>query len=185
MSGTWKSFTPADRTEVQRAFDALSTLDSLRFPPAAEEARPKAVGFSELYALAMDRDGEIGEEMRAAIAADARLGRDLHRLLSKAALYRLPPLAAASSGAIAERKGEDFSIFLHPSRAEPSQVYVLIELENTARDTPETLFICEGGGCYFKLALPKAQGRRIQVLAEVDSDLVRALQNADSEVFLR
>lgn len=185
MSGTWKSFTPAKQLEVRQAFDALSTLDSLRAPLEADAARPKAVSFSELYALAMDREGEIGEEMRKAIAADARLSKDLHRLLSKAALYRLPRLAAASSGAIAERKGEGFQITLHPSRAEPSQVYVLIELEKTARETPETLFICEGGGCYFKLALPAAQGRRIQVLAEVESDLVRALQNADSEVFLR
>ncbi len=185
MTGTWKSFTLAERLQVLQAFDARCTLDSLRCPPEAQATSATRVGFSKLYALAMDPEREIGEEMREALAADPKLRKDLHRLLSKAALYRLPPMAAASSGPIAERKGEGFAITLHPSRAEPSQVYVLIELEETRRDTPEMLFICAGGGCYFKLALPEAQGRRIQVLAEMESDLVRALQNAESEVFLR
>jgi len=185
MTGTWKSFTPAEQIQVRQAFDALSTLDGLRSPPEPQAARAEPMSFSKLYALAMDPEREIGEEMREALAADPRLRKDLHRLLSKAALYRLPPLAAASSGPIAERGGEGFAITLHPSRAEPSQVYVLIELEETRRDTPEMLFVCAGGGCYFKLALPEAQGRRIQVLAEMESELVRALQNAESEVFLR
>ena len=184
MTGTWSALTADEKELVRQAFDALHALDDVR-SGAADDASQRRIGFSDLYALATDPDRAMTGDVRRALAADPDLSEDLHRLLAKTAAYRLAPCAAASTGPVFKREGSGFSVSLHPSRAEPSQVYVIIDVADTSLGVPSTLFVCEGRGCFFKFPLPESQGRSIQVLAESESDLVRALRSPGSEVFLR
>ena len=99
--------------------------------------------------------------------------------------FRCPRSAAAGTKALENRQGQGFAIRLRPSRAEPSQVYVMIELLDPGAEAPKALFIARHPKGLLKQALPEARGGMVQLLAEVESDLIRALRDPGSEVFLR
>ena len=61
----------------------------------------------------------------------------------------------------------------------------MVELLDQSRETPKTLFIARHQDALLKHALPDARGGTVQLLAESDSDLIRALRDPRSEVFLR
>ena len=185
MTGNWRGLTAGQKRLAESVFDALCTLDDVQSPEAEGENAPRRFGFSDLYTLADDPDCPMTDEMRLALEADETLSEGMRHLLAKTAAYRLPPCAAASSGSVLEREGVGFSVRLHPSRAETSQYYVIIEVAEALLCGPRTLFVCEGRGGFLKFPLPEWQGGSIQVLAEAESDLVRALRSPGSEVFLR
>ena len=180
MTGTWKTLTQHQRALAECAFDALSTLDAI-----ATEARDRAsgerlVGFADIYAYVNEPDRPMNARLSKALEADTRLRDDLLRLLSKTAGYRCPRSAAAGTKALESRHGQGFTIRLRPSRAEPSQVYVVIELLDRAAVTPKALFVAEHQEGLLKHALPEARGGTVQLLAETESDLIRALQDTSS-----
>ena len=92
--------------------------------------------------------------------------------------------AAAGTKALESRDGHGFTIRLRPSRAEPSQLYVVIELLDHIADTPKALFVAQHPKGLLKHDLPEARGGTVQLLVETESDLVRILQDPGSEVFL-
>ncbi|MEQ9643476.1 MAG: hypothetical protein RIM84_25885 [Alphaproteobacteria bacterium] len=171
--------TAATEPLAAAAFQAL--LDE-RALLAAETARP-VIAPSRLYAYAAgvnDADAEV----EAALAADPRLAADFARMLGRAATWRLPRLAAASSGENLVRSGENCRIELRRSEAEPSQIYLIIEL--AAPETlPTRLFAAREGGQVVSADLPAARDGVIQLLAGADTPLVAALRDVGAEVFLR
>ena len=185
MTGTWKSFTQDRRALAEQAFDALSTLDEITAAMRARETGERQVGFGDVYAYVNEPGRPMSARLRKALEADARLRDDLVRLLAKTAGYRCPRSAAAGTKVLESRHGQGFTIRLRPSRAEPSQVYVVIELLDPAAEVPRSLFIAEQQDGLLKQALPEARGGTVQLLAETESDLIRALRNPRSEVFLR
>ncbi len=181
---TWKTLNGAQKAAAGQVFDALSTLDALTAKDeTASEA--KGVGFSELYAFATDPQRAMDNRLRTALSGNADLRRDMDRILDKTALYHFPLVAAASSGEVEERDGEGFKIKLRTSRAESSQTYVMIELDETNTSRPSTLFVRNSENDYEKYPLPELQGGVIQLLVESDSDLVKALRDVHTEVFIR
>ena len=118
-----------------------------------------------------------------ALAESPALRADLRRLLGKTAARRLPRLAAASSGPLSARDGEGCRIRFEASRAEPSQVYVIIELQDEEAPAPRSLIVCDDSGSR-KFALPPPHNGTVQVLVERDSDLIGALSDLGSEVYL-
>lgn len=185
MTGTWKTFTQHQKTLAECAFDALSTLDAMAATERARAIGERRVGFADIYAYVNEPECPMNARLAQALEADARLRNDLLRLLSKTAGYRCPRSAAAGTRALESRHGQGFTIRLRPSRAEPSQVYVVIELLDRAAETPKALFVAEHQEGLLKHALPEARGGTVQLLAETESDLIRALQDPRSEVFLR
>ena len=154
----------------------------------ALERRPageRRLGFQDLYAYVADPDCAAAEQIEAAMAADPRLADDLRCLLEKTSLYHGPRMAAASTGSLSSRRGSGFSITLRASRAEPSQIYVVIEVIEPDGGTPKTLFVSQRDHRVLKHSLPEVDGDTIQLLAEGDSELVQALRDPGSEVFLR
>ncbi len=126
----------------------------------------------------------MSEALERALAARPGLARDMERLLRKRARHHAPRLAAASSGLGSSRRGAGFTISLRPSRAEPAQVYVVIDVLDLTSGPPRTLFVSQPDDRLVKHALPDADGGTIQLLADAESDLVRALSHPESEVFL-
>ncbi len=185
MTGTWKTFTQHRRTLTERAFDALCTLDEVADAQRAQGTGERQFGFADIYAYVNEPGRPMSAQLSEALEADARLRDDLLRLLAKTAGYRCPRSAAAGTKVLESRHGQGFTIRLRPSRAEPSQVYVVIELLDRAAEAPKALFIAERRDGLLKHALPEARGGTVQLLAETESDLIRALRNPRSEVFLR
>lgn len=184
MMATWKTLNAEQKAAAGQLFEALSTLDTLTDPMARSE-RSRDVGFADLYAYATEPDHLMDEHLRRALELDARLRGDLDRILENTAVYRFPRVAAASAGEIDRREGEGFTIRLRRSRAEEGQTYVIIEVREAGREAPSTLFVCGAGHAYGKFPLPPAQDGVIQLLSESDSDLVKALRDVHTEVFIR
>ena len=162
-------------------FEALDMIDV-----ATEQAvEPRRVSFSDLYAFANDPEREMAPELAEALASDGAFEADLLRLLDRIAAYRFPRAAAASSGPVAQRDGDLYRIALRPSRAEPSQVYIVIELADLDSVPPELIYVCRPGKPCEKHRLPIAHDGAIQILADLRSPLVEALRDGQAEVFLR
>ncbi len=126
----------------------------------------------------------MSDALERALSARPALADDLQSLLRKRAMLHSPRLAAASSGLESSRRGTGFTISLRRSRAEPAQVYVVIDVLDTSSGPPRTLFVSKRHEHLVKHALPDANGGTIQLLADAESDLVLALRDPDSEVFL-
>ena len=184
MMATWKTLNAEQKAVAERLFDALSTLDALSDPSERAEAS-RGVAFADLYAYATEPERGMDDRLQRALASDSKLRADLERILDNTTLYRFPRVAAASAGEIDRREGEGFTIRLRRSRAAENQVYIIIEVQDAGRETPATLFICGAGHAYGKFPLPPAQDGVIQLLSEDDSDLVKALRDVHTEVFIR
>ena len=185
MTGSWNGFTTRQKEAAQHAFLALSTLDGLREAERRRDDDSRRIGFADLYAFVSDPQRTMTAALGRALNEQPRLRVDLDRLIAKTARYHAPKLAAASTGPATQRHGTGFTIALRPSRAEPSQVYVVIELADIVPGLPRLLFVSDQQDRLLKQPLPEAQGNTIQLLAEASSDLIRALRDPESEVFLR
>jgi hypothetical protein len=119
-----------------------------------------------------------------ALTADARLRRDLDRLVQRTANWHAPRASAASTGQLETREGGGFQIRLRPSRAAADQVYVLITLTGERSQDPTTLVIRSAGGQYVKWTLPSPQSGVIQILADEEADGLRLLRDPKSELYL-
>lgn len=181
---TWKSLKPAQRNAAGQVFDALSTFDTLTGREDAERAA-RDIGFPDIYAFATDPLREMDNTLREALLRNPRLRRDLDRMLANRPVYRFRRVAAASSGQVDGREGDGFSLRLRVSRADPRHTFVTIELAPGTDKAPSMLFVCRDGEDYIKHALPVPQDGIIQLLVETDSDLVNALRDIQTEVFIR
>lgn len=165
---------------VRRALDAAAVADGLTAPRDGVAAG----GFTELYAYATRPDRAPRAELLAALETDDELRRRFEALLRDIAFYRLPQVAAASGAAVSHRAVEGCRISLRESRAEASQVFVIIELDDrTAK--PGSLFVCGAGQAVRRVALPEPREGRVQLLLEAGSDIVQGLRDIDTEIFLR
>ncbi len=183
MTTGWHDFNPRQRHKAEDVFHALSMVDAI--VEGIEEERPRRAGFTDLYAFATNPDREMSPTLSLAFAQDPSLEGDLLRILERTARYQFPKVAAASSGSVARRDGDQYRILLRPSRADPMQVYVVIELGDIMAAPPRTLYVCRPGCRCEKHRLPVAHDGTIQILADSGSSLVEGLQDNRAEVFLR
>ena len=184
MTASWNTMTGEDRALVAATFQALTARDGLRDRGRNEIGAEQTCGFADLYAYANDPRLAMPDDLAAALQAEPRLARDLERLLAKTCRFHAPRLAAASSGQLRHREGPGFTLDIRTSRAEASQVFVVIRL--TQNDAPpEALFVAQRGSEFLKQPLPRMSGDTLQLLFEADATIVHALQDPQSEVFLR
>ena len=184
MNDTWKSLSSADKQAAEEAFSALSIFDDLGDAAKAKDGRDQTFGFRDIYAFATGLEAPT-QALREALLRDRRLRSDLDRLLDKVSIYRFPKVAAASSGAVDGRDGENYRIRLKVSRAAPEQTYVIIEFDDPRAKAPAALFFRMPDGEYGVHPLPEPEDGAIQILVDNKSGLVIALRNVDTEVYLR
>ena len=176
---------PEFHLPAERIFQVLSVLDELAKIGHEPADQPTRISISELYRHARDPDANVTPALLQALEDDVGLRADFTRMVGKNAICGFPIAAAASSGEIVTREGAGFRITLRKSRAEPSHVYIIIDLAECDGAPPFHLFVLGEEIRYCKHSLPSPHGGTIQILAEDGSDLVRALGNHQSEVFLR
>jgi hypothetical protein len=177
---------------AEAVFVALETLD--RVAPAAHRAgasldavhpRPPRVGFDDLYRFANDPDVDMGDDLAQALGASHRLRADLRLLVERAAQGETLIAAAASSGTITTRHGTSFRMTLRESRADRSQVYVLIQINGKAALAPRALFVIDDASACRKVSLPTPLNGTVQLLLDADSDIIAALRDPATEVFVQ
>ena len=183
MTETWNEYTQEQKQAAGQFFDALSTLDSLGEDRIASSGLQRITGFSDLYKAVSEPDFTIGVELVHALREDGKLSETFKRLLEKHSSYHFQQAVAASSGLVETREGDGFRITLRKSRAEPSQLYVLIHLKGGV--SPKSMFIINPNFPGQKHNLPTPHDGVIQILSETNSNLVKALQDIQTEVFLK
>lgn len=178
---------PAAVAAAEPGFVARQHLSELAERRAATP--PASLPFSRLFHYAT---AGADPELEAALRTNARMRADLHHLIAKTARHHQPAVAAAGTlmtdatetGA-AERQGSGWRLWIRPSRAEPSQFYVIIEVDDRRRAMPSVLFLFNPiRGCR-RFDLPRPQDGIVQVLVERQSDLLHQLRDTKTEVFLR
>ncbi len=184
MISAWRDFDPQQKQVAERMFDAYCTIDALSDAVAARGDAPRRIGFSDLFAFATDPACAMSDDLADALAENTMLRDDLVLLLERTQRFQFPRVAAASSGPVARREGGLYRITLQSSRAEPSQVYIIIELADRALAEPTLLYVYRTGHPCEKHSLPPAHDGVIQILAEAESSLVEALRDKAAEVFL-
>ena len=167
---------------ARKLFDSLMQFDGLT---SADRSKPSGVAFSRLYEYATDPDAVMDDAMQKALEQDSRLARNLDRLMIKTSDWRLPQAIAASTDPISRREGMGCLISFRESKANPEQIYVIIEFEDLPTRNPGALFVKTSDDIYQKFPLPEPDGGTIQILTHIKSDLVRTLRDVGSEIFLR
>ena len=110
---------------------------------------------------------------------------DFQRLLSNTSTIRMPQVAAASSGERTYREADGCKIMFKESRADPAQVFIIIELINKQAVPPTMMFICHPDDSCRRVILGDSVDGRIQLLVDRDSHIVRGLSEVSTEVYLR
>jgi hypothetical protein len=165
-------------------FDALPRAGFDALPRAGFDALPRA-GFDDIYRFANDPTMTMDDTLARSLSADARLRADLRHLVERAAKGGGLLAAAASSGTITTRHGTSFRMTLHQSRADGNQIYVLIHLAGKGTMAPRTLFVIDDDSTCRKVPLPSPQDGTVQLLLEADSEIVAALRDPTTEVFVQ
>ena len=175
---------PLSQPFAEAVFVALEGINALNSRPS-DEAQPQTIGFKDIYRFATDPDQRMNPDLRQALQTNGRLRADLHHLLERTTLFHLSARAAASGGTITTRQGEGFRMTLRESRAERGQIYVIIRFGDTVTPPPKMLFVIDDDSGFRKLPLPAPSAGAVQLLLEADSDIVAALRDPRTEVFMR
>lgn len=167
--------------DAEAIFKALDSRDHI-LSPLHKTAHK--IGFSELFAYASTSDHVPSPALTEALQTDFSLRRDLKRLLSKQAIAQLPRAAAASTGDILTREADGFRLSLKPSKADESQIYLLIEAIDRS-ESPSLMFVQQDDGPIHRLVIDDFYDGETQILLQSDDEIVKALRKTQSDVILR
>jgi hypothetical protein len=179
MSASWSALGVEGQRFAARHFAEREAADELLVMSEPQTRRPT---FTDLYAWATDPEHAFGSAEREALLRDPVLRRSFTLLVGRLASLRVPAAAAASSGRLDARSGQGVSVRLVPSRADPKQVYVLLEIERDVQAS--LLLVLRDGVPVARLALPETPDGHLQVIEANDSPLVGALRDPATELVL-
>ncbi len=175
---------------AEAVFVALEGIDGLT-ASRDHSPGPAPIGFGEVYRYATEPDQAMSPALNQALQANGRLRSDLRHLLERTTQLHLSGRAAASSGTITTRQGTGFSMTLRESKAERGQIYVIIRFVDAPNSIsvppPKSLFVVDDVSGFRKLPLPAPSAGAVQLLLDADGDaeLVAALRDPRTEVFMR
>lgn len=179
MSMSWTALGAEGQKIAERRFAEREAADRLL---ADDEERARRPGIADLYAWATEPERSFGRAEREALLRDPALRRSFALLIDRLASLRVPAAAAASSGQLDTRSGRGVTVRLIPSRADPAQVYLVLELDPETEAT--MLVVLRDGIPEARLALPETDDGRIQLIEAADSAVVAALRDPGTEVVL-
>jgi len=179
--------TPEDTDSAKENFTGQEALSDLYETVAQAQKRGMLaqVSMTRLYNYARGISGEEDVEIVKALTENLMLRRILKTMVTGAAMYHLPEAMAASTEDLPAREGDGCRIRMEESRAEPDQVYVIVELSNPEAETPSALVVCDEDMMCRQFVLPEARGGIAQLIAERGSHLVQMLANPKSEAYLK
>jgi hypothetical protein len=184
MSVAWSDLGAEGQRHAEAHFIAASLAAGLRERERSSEPRPS---FADLYAWATDPAHRLAPAQQAMVASDPDLRRGLALLVGRVGQLRAVAAAAASSGGLDRREGPGFTVRLTASRADAAQTYVSIDIDPEswrADSPPAALLVLRSGLPVAKLALPDEPGFALQLIEPTDSDIVRGLRDAGTDLVL-
>lgn len=171
--------TPKDKEAAQSEFRALDQADALM------QAHGGGVSPSRLWAYAQGDLVDGCDDVERALDQNPAMRKAYRDMVRGAALFTFPEAMAAADGdTLPERSGQGCKLSLKPSRAEESQLYLIVELKDTSK-TPKALVVSGEDDHTHQMPLPPSRDGIIQVIVEKNSDIVRALKDPKSEAYLR
>lgn len=183
-----KEFAPpgeAGMTMARQRFAEYELLDSLMADNALDAGFIPGVSVSQLYAASARPGVPIPADVAAAMLHQPRMRQIYRDLLARSAMFHIPEAMAASTDILPVRAGEGCRIRFEASRAEPDQVYVIVELDEPDRDPPSGLIFCDAENFCASLALTGWRQGVVQTIVARDSDFLRLAQDPKSTAFLR
>ncbi len=171
--------TNATERFATEALDTLSHVDEILTPA------PGKVAFADLYAYAVDPGHEPADRLLDALDTDTGLQADFQRLLKNTARYYMPEVAAASTGALDSREVDGCKILFKSSRADPDQVYVIVEATADKTFAPEMLFVQFPDGRTRRTELGGGRDGRTQILLDRASEIAQGLMDINTEVYVK
>ena len=139
---------------------------------------------SRLYAYLTSFTG-VDEKLELKVQENVNLRRLYREIVDQTARYRLPEAMAASSEEYPIRHGNGCTIRMEPSRAEPDQVYVIIEFTGDVDQVPRSMFVCAEDKTCTRFELPELKDGIVQFISDSQSNLIKLLMNPKTEAFLR
>jgi len=170
----------SDPKLVKAAADRFSDLQAERHLMNATVSG--SFSTSRLYHFVM---GHPDEELGVALNHNLSLLRTYKTLLAQTAYFHIPQAIAASSEDYPERHCNGCTVRLQASRAETTQLYLIIEIKDQRSDMPHTLNLFLNEATCARVTLPKARNGIIQTIIDVQSDVARLLTNPKTEIYLR
>lgn len=165
---------------------ALFERNMLEQEMGERSSGPKAdLSPQRLYQLAC---GLLGSTERAPVyqlLAEAPAARKSYRtLIDQMSLVRLPQSMAAASDGLPVRNSEGCRIRLQESKAEPEQLYLIIELSGILKSDPERLTVFDATDNSYSLDLAAPRNGVIQMIVERSEKIATLLSDPKSEAFL-
>jgi len=175
-----EKLTPADSALAEAALETMAAMDGML---AHDDSALSKASPSALHAYATDPSYQPDAPLLHLLAVDDAVQADFQRLLTNTSVYHMPQMAAASSGDIESREVNGCKIVFRPSRADPEQLYAIIEITDPDL-TPSMLFVRHPDGSTDRVELPDFQNRRAQLLLDRQSSQARGLMDTKAEVYV-
>lgn len=181
MTGaSWTSRSAPEKARIETAFAALHAADGWLDPAGAGPAQVAAM--PALFRAATDPAAPIPATLVGRLATDPGLRADFDRLVDRVAACRISRAAAASSGRLDRREAGGYVLRIKPSRADASQVYLLIDCPSEG-PVPQALLIRDGD-TILKRALNAPQDGTIRLVLKSTDPLVAAIGDPATEIDL-
>jgi hypothetical protein len=172
--------------DLEVARDRFSEMCDTRQLLRSGDPAAGVISASRLYAYANStvEDAEIETELSRSLS----VRRAYRKYLETAAIYRPGIAVAANTEAIPPRRGVGCTVRVEPSRVEPDQYIVIVEIQTpplTAEASPATLILCDTEDHCHRFALPPAHRGVIQFIIAEDAEMLTLLRDPRIEALLR
>ena len=139
---------------------------------------------SRIYAYSTGRITYPDSEIEAALARTPGLRAAFRRMVMSAPAYRFERAAAASDGGPPARQTQGAEIKFSPSRAHDDRIYIIIELASSNEAAPNSMTVFDSDDRAVRASLPLPRDGIIQLLVRKDSDILRALEDPETDIVL-
>jgi hypothetical protein len=175
--------TPEQMAEARQRFAASELTESVS--AAGSDSIPKSISASRLYALANEPGAPMPSDIAREMLQRPALRAAYRDFLAGAASFSVPEAIAASSEDLPTRRGDGCRIRFFPSEAETDQVYLVVELDDPKRATPNALVFCDREDFCCVVELTGWRDGVAQVIVETGSDMLRMARDPKSTAYLK
>ena len=179
-------FRMPDDNEMEQLREIFHKKSLIRELTASLDHRETSGGISSsrLYAYVTSSSG-VDKELELKVQENENLRHLYWNIVGQMARYRLPEAMAASSEEYPVRHGDSCTIRMEPSRAEPDQIYVIIEITGDVDQAPRSMFVCGEDKTCARFELPELKDGIVQLISDRQSRLIKLLMDPRTEAFLR
>ena len=172
------------RRIIFREYEKRALVEELASHVVTKGAKESSLSLGDIYKFVTGRMFINTRELNTQLKNNNVLKDHLSNLLNQLNLCHLPRLAAASSGVIETREGDDFKLKMMTSLSDPDQIFVTIELHRTKSRRPSSLVVKSPQNNFYTGSLQEFESTIFQLIEGAESPLITALKDPGSEVYL-